>query len=46
MNIMAAKTGHLVYRMIPGIPIMQVECGICSVTFKADERLGRGWKIL
>ena len=45
MNIMAVETGHLVYGMCSGIPVMQVESGICSVAFKAYEGLGWGRQI-
>ncbi len=42
MNIMAVKTGYFVDCMGSGIPVMQVEGGVGSVAFEADERLGRG----
>jgi hypothetical protein len=42
---MAVETGHLVYGMCSGIPVMQVESGIGGVAFKAYERLGRGRQV-
>ena len=39
---MAVKTGYFVDCMGSGIPVMQVEGGVGSVAFEADERLGRG----
>ena len=44
MNIMAFKTGYFVDCMVTGIPVMQVEVGVGSVAFQADERLGCGGK--
>jgi len=45
VNIMAGKTGYFVEGMESGIPVMQVECCVDRMTFKADEGLGRGGKV-
>ena len=45
MNIMAVETGYFVGGMEAGIPVMQVEGGVGSVAFEADERLGGGGEV-
>ena len=34
---MAVKTGNFVDSMVSGVPVMQVEGGVGSVAFEADE---------
>lgn len=46
MYIVAIKAGDFVDGMDSGVPVMQVERGIGSVAFEADERLRRARKVL
>jgi hypothetical protein len=42
---MAVKTGYFAGGMGSGVPVMQVEGGVGSVAFEADERLGGGGEV-
>ena len=46
MDLMTIRAGDVVHRMAARVPVMKIECGVCRMTFQADERLCLGRDIV